>query len=352
MCSSSSNAQSAHHLLPAYENLLNLYATTADTPSEQIDAYVNRLPAHLNKTLQDGMFGSFSVMQACHFHGNIEHLKQGVQWIATEIFGRLSEEERNRVRSSLTHSFQPILSGSRSDLFVSNDDDAEKAVPSDFTVKLLKSLNECAIRRRKDRQERMNEWIEGAPTEEERQNRVAAKSEFDQFLNDDTLTMLSVRGGGVTCLPDIFDKEPFVSRLQVANFSGNRLTDFPPSFFRSKSLKQLVVKENLLTRLPVDIIRLESLVHLDVTENLISKIPGEIDRLSNLESLVLDHNKLETISWKIGNLKQLTYLGLKGNRDLQALPIQVIKLAETCEINMEETPVEAVMKTVQGGGWG
>ena len=347
MSSSSSSAQAAHHLLPAYQNLLNLYATTEDTPSEQIDEYVNRLPANMSKTLQDGMFGSFSVTQACHFHGNIEHLKQGVQWIATEIFGRLSEEERTRVRSSLTHSFQPILSGSRSDLFVVSDEDAEKSVPSDFTVKLLKSLNECAICRRKDRQDRMNAWIEGAPTEEQRQNRAAAKVEFDQFLNDDTLTVLSIKGEELTSLPDIFDKEPFVSRLEVADFSGNLLTDFPPSLFRSKSLKQLIVKGNLLTRLSPDVIRLESLVHLDLTGNLISKISSELDRLSNLESLVLDDNRLKKIPWEIGNLKQLIYLGLRGNQELQTLPIQVIELAKTCEINTDETPIEAAMQMVQ-----
>lgn len=345
MASSNSSAQVGRDLLPAYQNLLNLYESTEDTPSEKIDEYVDRLPANMNKTLQDGMFGSFSV--TCHFQGNIEYLKQGVQWIAMEIFNRLSEGERDRVRSSLTHSFQPILSGSRSDLFVSSDDDAEKAVPSDFTVKLLKSLNECAIHRRKDRQEQMSDWIEAAHTEGQRQSRAAAKDEFDRFLNDDRITALCVKGEELGCLPDVFNREPFVSRLEVAAFSETGLAELPLSLFQLKSLKRLIVRDNLLTRLPVDVMRLESLVHLDVTGNQLSKIPSELDRLSNLESLVLDDNRLKKIPWEIGNLKQLVYLGLKGNQELQTLPIQVVELAKTCKINAEETPVESMIKTVQ-----
>jgi|GEM_PF-5047591 Leucine-rich repeat (LRR) protein len=274
-------------MLPAYQNLLDLYTVTDQTPFGDIERCISCLSSCVNKTIPDEMFESFSVVQAGYLRRNVEQLKQGVQWIVTEIFARLSESEQKEVRSILTHNFPPIATSLCAAHLANQGENSNKKkmlsyrvsenqksgfskqdTSSDFTVKLLKSLNQCTIRRREKRQVRLNQWIdEAAEIKEQYQQRIKFKEKINRFINDDTSTSLSFKGCQLTSLPkDFFGAEPFVSRVEVLDLSDNMLSELPEDLFYLKSLRQIFIGNNLLVRSTPDVLRLKSLAHLNVVE--------------------------------------------------------------------------------------
>src|SRR5262245_56211538 len=95
----------------------------------------------------------------------------------------------------------------------------------------------------------------------------------------------------------------------VLNFSGRDLDDLPEELFtipRGGRLEELNLWRNRITQLPARIGELRSLRVLIVADNLLTSLPKEIGRLACLETLDLGHNRLATVPEELGDLAGLT----------------------------------------------
>ncbi|MDP1879738.1 MAG: hypothetical protein Q8K60_02200, partial [Parachlamydiaceae bacterium] len=180
----------------------------------------------------------------------------------------------------------------------------------------------------------------------------------DYLINGNQIKLELPEGLDLNTLPDIFNLEPFSSRLKILSISQQKLTKLPPSIFtlhslgylnlqynnlqslppeigNLKSLRHLFLSDNHLQSLPSEIDNLKSLVWLSFSANALQSLPPQICNLKSLKLLFLTNNHLESLPPEIGNLKSLSELKLDNNVNLTQLPQEICRLPSDCQIHLE-----------------
>ncbi|RKP09157.1 hypothetical protein THASP1DRAFT_10551, partial [Thamnocephalis sphaerospora] len=107
----------------------------------------------------------------------------------------------------------------------------------------------------------------------------------------------------------------------------NQLRTLPAEIGHLTSLRTLDLSGNQLRRLPETIGHLERLTVLRVSRNRLQELPRSIGQLQRLERLAVDRNRLEELPSEIGRLKRLTWMDVRWNTELAALPAEIARLA-------------------------
>ena len=83
-----------------------------------------------------------------------------------------------------------------------------------------------------------------------------------------------------------------LTKLEVLNLSGNKLTELPSEISDLRELRGLWVRDNQLVGLPISIQRLTKLERLALNGNKLTELPTEIGDLRLLSELSVSHNPL------------------------------------------------------------
>ncbi len=119
----------------------------------------------------------------------------------------------------------------------------------------------------------LDEWVLQAETGEDRSK---AKNRIINFLKDPRKTALALDGLGLKSLPDIFDKEPWISRLTELTLTGNQLRTIPDQICQLKNLNHLNISGNQLRTIPDQICQLQQLRLLSLSNNpTLQSLPGD-----------------------------------------------------------------------------
>lgn len=118
------------------------------------------------------------------------------------------------------------------------------------------------------------------------------------------------------CLPDELGR---MCQLTELDASCNQLTHLPPRMGELRSLRSLVLRNNLLLCVPVELTCI-GLVRLDLRANRIGLLPVEMLNFTSLVDLLVDDNPLTSppasVSSELSSLKyrQLTSRTVKNAR--------------------------------------
>ncbi len=156
-------------------------------------------------------------------------------------------------------------------------------------------------------------------------------------LNKYQETALALDDWGLKSLPDIFGKQPLISRLTHLNISSNQLTSILKEIGRLQNLKQLYLYHNQLTSIPKKIGRLQHLEILILSSNQLTSIPKRINQLQNLKKLYLYNNQLTSIPKEIGQLQHLEVLDLSSNQ-LTSIPQKIGQLQQLRILKLWNNP--------------
>ncbi len=236
--------------------------------------------------------------------------------------------------------------------------------PNDPAVTMAGSLDDPFP----ELEEILNKWVEEGKSEK---SRVDARSKIIDFLRDSGKTELVLAGLGLTSLPDVFGKQPLVSKVISLNLSNNYLTLLPEQIGLLENLTHLNLSNNQLRSIPMSIGLLEYLTHLNLSNNQFKWLPIQINQLEtlthlnlsnnqfisfqepidlpqNLTDLDLSNNQFTSISEEIDQFKHLTMLDLSGNSKLESLPNDLANLSKRCRIYAEGTGLpEHVLRKLQ-----
>ena len=105
-------------------------------------------------------------------------------------------------------------------------------------------------------------------------------------------TDLSLRGLGLTTLPESLTQLQNLKRLDVAN---NQLTALPDSLAQLHHLEKLEIFENQLTAVPDSLLALEDLEVLYAWRNQLSELPASLSKLQRLRRLFVNNNHLKAL---------------------------------------------------------
>jgi Leucine-rich repeat (LRR) protein len=137
-------------------------------------------------------------------------------------------------------------------------------------------------------------------------------------------------------IPKGFDEK--LTQLEVVNFSGNMLTQFPYQLLNMSNLKEIYLGSNKISVLPRNYELLQKLEVLYLGGNqLIRIIPDELCQLRNLTSLNLSNNQINFLPNNLAKLKKLKSLALHGN-NLTTLPVELVKL-NIQELSLRNNPL-------------
>ncbi|KAI8521445.1 hypothetical protein Bbelb_011990 [Branchiostoma belcheri] len=151
------------------------------------------------------------------------------------------------------------------------------------------------------------------------------------------LTVMTVRGGLLTSLPDTFG----TLRLKELDFSFNLFAVVPKQVIEVSTLEKLNLCYNRLTSLPDDVYKMQKLKTMILYGNEIKELPPPVLRLSRLVMLNLDHNQLTTLPDDIGKLESLEYLLVSGN-NMDFLPEGLCNLKSLFHLNISDNNVEVL----------
>jgi Leucine-rich repeat (LRR) protein len=127
-------------------------------------------------------------------------------------------------------------------------------------------------------------------------------------------------------------------QLEVINLSGNSFTQFPYQLLEMRKLKEIYLGANKIQLLPKNYDYLaNSLELLYLGGNLIHNVPEEISQLMRLRTLNLSDNRITRLPTKITKLKNLKSLALHNNF-LTTLPIELVKL-NLAELSLRNNPL-------------
>ncbi len=181
----------------------------------------------------------------------------------------------------------------------------------------------------------LDEWVKQAADGEDR---ATAQLRIIHFLRDKQADTLNLKGLGLRSLPEIFDKEPFISRLIKLDCSKNKLTSLPETIGNLKNLQELYFNKNQLANLPKAIAGLQKLSMLTLYKNLlVGGMPEAICELQNLQFLDLSENQLATLPENIVCLGALTFLDLSSNQFI-TIHSQIGKLQTLFDLNLSNNP--------------
>jgi Leucine-rich repeat (LRR) protein len=131
-----------------------------------------------------------------------------------------------------------------------------------------------------------------------------------------SLTKLILRNNKLSSLPSLGGLE----NLESLNLENNVLVTLPPSAAELRSLKMLLLSQNMLKELPAVFgERLTRLAKLTVDSNQLAQLPPDFGRLSSLAEAHLEHNQLTALPESFGQLGALVALHLQHNQ-LSTLP--------------------------------
>ena len=191
------------------------------------------------------------------------------------------------------------------------------------SVLLLESMHDWMGDLTPELRQILDIWAqEGGPDEK----RSEARDRIIRFLKNVDDTLIDLEGLNLRSLPPIFDRYPFVSRLEELSLPGNHLTTLAEQFSALNSLSMLNLGYNQLTVFPKQLTSLENLHWLYIGHNELRSSAFkslETNRLKNLTTLDLEHNELTTCpSQIINHLKKLKILNL-GHNNIRIVPAQI-----------------------------
>jgi len=336
--------------LTVYQHLWRLHQS--DDIDSKLDS-LNSLPESFRQPLfesiseQAGRPSDLEYAKA-HVFDSIPKLQQAVNKVAFHAFQSLSRDEKKQIGSKVSERFcNPNLKDADwKELYVSNN------IPA-----LLKRMHDCLGDLTPELQQILDKWVE---QEEPGEQRDRARSAIIEFLKDRSKSKLELSSLELKSLPSIFDKEPFIIRLETLRLDINKLTSLPVEIChlqnltnlylshnkistlpaeigQLKKLTKLLLSDNQITSLPEQICHLENLTELNLPFNQLTSLPEQIGQLQNLRDLCLSSNFLVSIPEQIGQLQNLTRLYLSSNQTLQGLPNQLLQLRFSCEVSIYET---------------
>ncbi len=156
---------------------------------------------------------------------------------------------------------------------------------------------------------------------------ITLPAEIGKLTN---LQQLNLSGNQLTTLPAEIGK---LTNLQQLDLSRNKFTNLPAEIGNLTNLRKLNLSRNRLTTLPAEIGNLTNLQQLSLGSNKLTTLSAEIGKLTNLQQLCLSGNQLTTLPAEIGNLTNLQTLSLSGNQ-LTTLPIEIGNLANLRELSL------------------
>lgn len=184
------------------------------------------------------------------------------------------------------------------------------------------------------------------------------------------LTMLNLKGSGITSLPSSFrrlqnlkeldlrwtkkmsslpEEIGELSKLEKLNLMESGITTLPSFIGQLKSLKTLNlgwVKN--LKELPNEIGELSSLNVLDISGLEIKFLPASIGNIASLNILIMFGSAITSLPPSIGQLQNLRTLNLNGTDDLLELPEEVANLTRLKELHLDwsasKPPFDAVLQ--------
>ncbi|HDR05840.1 MAG TPA: hypothetical protein ENN84_11435, partial [Candidatus Marinimicrobia bacterium] len=114
-------------------------------------------------------------------------------------------------------------------------------------------------------------------------------------------------------------------QITALHLDNLKLTFFPESILKFRSVYAISLANNMLSSLPSDIQVLRHLVRINLNGNQLQGLPSSIGELSELRILNLNRNKLEQLPESIADLKKLRELHLSENA-LRQLPYRLSEL--------------------------
>jgi len=154
----------------------------------------------------------------------------------------------------------------------------------------------------------------------------------------------------------------FFADLEKIKLSRNLLSEIPPSIFKLRKLKKLVIEgvSNIfpghvnISTIPKEINNLQSLLTLNLGHQNLTFLPSEFKELQNLKELYLSSNKFTELPIEICNLKNLKILEMNWMEmsipdDIMNLKnLEVLKLQgnyEVSGVDFENLPKDIFVKT-------
>lgn len=188
---------------------------------------------------------------------------------------------------------------------------------------------------------KIDKWVEeGSPNERDERNRI--KLDLLRFYYNDK-TDLYLSSKGVSSLPDIFDLQPFTSKLKALYLSGEGSCSdhLSESYCRLLGIRYInslpePLNSTVFIRLPESLGSLQALTTLDlITNSFTILLPESLGNLQALTTLNLSCNRnLTTLPESLGNLQALTTLNLSFNRNLFGIPMQLLDLPSSTVIDL------------------
>ncbi len=291
-----------------------------------------------------------------HVFDSTPRLQQAVKKIATDVLSSLGKDQQAEIMRKISEHHGRTSS---------KDGNWGEIDPTGDVPLLLETMHNSLGDLTPELQTILDEWVEKSARSE---NRERAKSIIINFLKDRQKTTIVLNELGLTSLPDIFDKEPFTSRLtrlflfgnlltalpkgigrlqrlQLLNLSGNYLKKFPKGIGKLKHLECLGLANNYLKKFPKEISGLESLRMLDLANNHLKELPKQISGLKSLKMLDLSHNNITWIHEKIGDLQSLECLKLYKNH-LKKLPKEIRGLKSLKTLNLSLNQFRKIRKEI------
>ncbi len=172
-----------------------------------------------------------------------------------------------------------------------------------------------------------------------RENRIKAAYRIRNFLKNVKEEYLVLSCLGLQSLPDLFDKEPFISRPIHLTLSNNKLESLPSGICQLQYLKSLTLSGKGLKSLPNEIGQLRCLKSLTFSGNGLKSLPDGICQLQLLNWLSLSNNKLESLPNGISRLQNLKSLILSGN-GFTSFPNEICELQSLEFLNLSDNRLE------------
>lgn len=155
-----------------------------------------------------------------------------------------------------------------------------------------------------------------------------------------------------------------LTRPEIFNLDGSRLSEMSPKIADFSSLRHLYVRNNSLKGLPPEIGKLAKLETLWADHNMLTNLPEELGKLVELGDLDLSHNRLTTLPPGLAGLESLRRLSLTdnplghwppvlsslpsirdlhlGNTGIREIPDSVAELQELRELDVNDNPITAI----------
>ncbi len=264
-----------------------------------------------------------------HVFNSLPRLQQTVEKVAATAFHSPTQIEKDKIASKTWNDHrQPSSKNSSSRENYAADNIA-------FSIEPMRSSLEDPLHRVK---EILNEWVS---QQEIGENRVRAGAEILDFLNNPRKTELKLQHLGLRSLPEIFDKEPFISSLRNLSLLNNRFTSLPKHICQLRNLRELDLSRNLLTSLPEQIGQLQQLEVLWLSNNQLRSLSEHICQLKQLKKLYLYTNCLRSLPLKINQLQNLIALDLSEN-ELTSLPDQIGKLEKLITLDLSKNELTSL----------